>query len=397
MANRKLAAAVAAATALSIPSSQRGANDLAAVAPQLLAQGMMALRSMNFMPALVNNDFDAAFAEKGTVVTVPIPSAVVAQDVAPANVPPATADSAPTSVPVTLDQWKEAPFYMTDKDLQASVDGVIPMQASEAIKALADAVNGFIFSKYKGFYGYAGTAGTTPFQTDTTAATEVRKVLNNQLAPLGDRRMMLNADAEANALNLRAFQDTSWSNSPAAIQEGQITRKLGFDWFSDQQVPFHTTGAAGTFLVDNVAGYAVGATALHFDGATVTPSVGDIFTIAGDLQTYVVLTASVLTGTDGDITFAPGLKVAAANDTAMTFKASHAVNLAFHRDAIAFASRPMADIAGLGNIIQVAVDPVSGISLRLEISREHKRTRFSYDLLYGAGIVRREFGARLAG
>ena len=72
-------------------------------------------------------------------------------------------------------------------------------------------------------------------------------------------------------------------------------------------------------------------------------------------------------------------------------------NLVFHRDAFAFASRPLADIAGYGNEIASAVDPVTGIALRLEVSRQYKQTTFSYDILYGCNVVRPEFGAKIKG
>ncbi len=369
------------------------ANSLAAVVPQILAQGLLALRENAVMPALVNSDYGADAAAKGATIDVPIPSLIAVQDVTPAATPPSTADSAPTSVPITLDKWKEAPFYLTDKDLKESIAGIIPMQASEAVKAVVNQVHVDIFATFLGVYGYVGTAGTTPFASDTSDATGVRKVLSNQLAPLTDRRVVFDADAEANAGNLRAFQDVNFGVTADNIREGTIARKFGFDWAMSQLVPTHTNTGTGTVTL-NDASKLVGETQLIWDGGGTEPGNGDIFTVAGDTQTYVV-TAHTTTTIDHE----PGAKVAWADSAALTFKATHIVNLAFHRDAIAFASRPLEDdaMAGLGSLIQSAVDPISGLTLRLEVKREHKRIRWSFDVLYGTALVRRELACRLAG
>lgn len=375
------------------------ANDLDAVAPILIAQGLLALRENAVMPRLVNMDINTEAREQNDSVDIPIPSAIAAQDVTAAATPPSTSDITTTKVKVTLDQWKEAPFYLTDKDMAHALKGVIPMQASEAIKAIGNAVDNYVLGLYTAFYGYVGDA-TTPFDSTVQDVTDARKVLNNQLAPKGDRRMVVDPDAEAQALELTAFHQADQRGDQGGIIEGDIGRKLGFDWFMNQNVPTHTTGAAGTPLVDDAGAVAVGVKTIHMDGFTTKPSVGDIFTIAGDAQTYAVTAATDLVGTDSDVSFEPGLQVAlpdADTNEAVTFKATHVVNLAFHRDAIALATRPLIDVDGLGNIIQVATDPITGLTLRLEISREHKRTRFSYDLLYGASVARKELGVRVSG
>ena len=382
-------------------------NSLTEVVPQLLAQGLMALRENAIMPRLVNRGFDRLAGDKGSTIDIPIPSAITAQPVTAANTPPSTASVSPTSVSLTMDQWVEAPFYLSDKELQEVMSGTIPMQASEAVKAIANNVDNYLLALYTGIYGYTGTAGTSPFSSATTSdATAVRKILNNQLAPLGDRRVVFDPDAEANALDLRAFQDGSYSGSFEALTEGNLNRKLGFDWFMNQNVTTHTAGTASVsgVTVTCIDANVVGDTTVTLDVATSTATLvaGDIISFAGHDQTYAVSTAVTLDETGVAVTITPGLTTAVDGSgaaVAVTVKESHVVNLAFHRDAIAFANRPLSENNAdqLGSVIQSAVDPVSGLVLRLEVSREHKRTRYSYDILYGAQLVRAQLAARLAG
>jgi hypothetical protein len=373
------------------------ANDLSPLIPKLLAQGLLALRQAAIMPRLVNRGYEAQAGDIGSAITIPVSSAVPAQAVTPAATPPATSDMTITSTTLTLDKWYEAPFYMTDKDLLEVDRGVIPMQASEAVKSLANQADADIFGLAKDIYGYVGTPGVTPLATDASVYLAARKTLTNQLCPMDPRYMVMNADMEANALGLRAFQDASFTGNIDGIINGQINNKLGARWLVDQNIPSFTTGAAASYLVNNAAGLAVGAKTAAIDGGTGAWVAGDIVTFAGHAQTYVIV-SSVGGATATSITFEPGLVATVADNAAITKAASRSENLLFHRDAFAFASRPFSgsDPMNLGQFMSM-VDPVSGLTLRLEVSREHKRTRWSFDILYGVKTVRREFAVRIAG
>ncbi|MCP3684759.1 MAG: hypothetical protein GY861_18990 [bacterium] len=379
------------------------ANDLTNVIPQLLAQGLITLRENAVMPRLVNTDYEDIAKNKGQTVDIPIPTAVSAQAVTAANTPPSTDDDTPGTIAITLDQWYEAPFYLTDNDMKKAMDGYIPMQAAEAIKAIANNMDSAILNLYSQVPYTVGTGGTTPFGADVSAATDAKKKLSDNLTPNTDRRYVMNTTTEANALLLRPFQDMSWSGSAEGIAEGKINRKLGFDWHMDQNMPTHTTGTQdGAYLVDS-ASVAIGDKTVNIDAGTGTYLVGDTFTVAGDTQEYVVTADELTGGNDVELAFLPAAKVAWANSAAITFvgNASTAdtwdMDLAFHRDAFAFVSRPLADIQGLGNLMMSVVDEVTGVAIRLEVSREHKRTRFSYDVLYGVKCIRPELAVRVLG
>jgi len=374
-------------------------NVLTQVATPLLAQGLVALRAMNVMPRLVNSDYQGAAQEKNSVINVPIPSAIASQPVAPGATPPVTADTSPTSVPITLDQWYEAPFYITDQEAMNVMNGYVPMQATEAIKAIANNVNAYILNLGTSFFSMSGTPGTTPFASDTTAASIARKLLNKQLAPTGDRRIVLDMDSEGNAIVLPMFQQAQMAGNNTTLVEGVIGRKVGFDWYADQQVPtfVSTPLTSGACTANGVN--AVGAKVVSIAKATnASPLVkGDIISFAGSSQTYVVTAATTLAVGNTSVSIYPGLAVATAGGETVTLKASHVMNLAFHRDAIAFATRPLQEVSHPAVISVSQVDPVSGLSLRLEITRQHKQTRYSFDILYGGACVRPELGTRIAG
>jgi hypothetical protein len=378
------------------------------------------------MPRLVNSDYGTQAAMKGTTIDVPVPVAVGTTTVSPSNSLLAPTDLTPAVVQISLDQWyQNNPIGLTDKEL-CEIDAnehFLPMQLQEAIKALATVVNQHIMSKYKGtsrgVYGFISNpsngAGTIldPFGAGTTdtsgvsAATGAKKVLNKQLCPRTDLRGVLNFDAEAAALDLSAFSDAEKIMSAVVKMEGEIGRKFGINWVADDDVPDHTVGtayAASPADVTVKASEAVGSTAIGLvdvGSGTVVP--GDIITIAGDSQTYVVCGSSAYTldpSTAVEVSILPTLKVACSGAEVVTIKNSHAVNMVFHRDAFAFATRPLLDNSqsySLGSKMLSMQDPITGLILRLEVSRQHKQTIWEFDILWGADLVRPELAMRIAG
>ena len=374
------------------------------VTPKLLAQGLLALRQRAVMPRLVNRGYESMAAEKGAVVNIPIPSAITARAVTPSNTMNSNVDSAPTTAAVTLDQWYEAPFHLSDKDA-LETKGLIPMQASEAIKSIANTIDVNILSKHTGLYSAAGTAGTTPFATNINVAITARTLLNKDACPPDDRFVVLDPSAEGNALGLSNILQFDQRGDQQGIIMGSIGVKLGMAWYMDQNIATYTpgTGWASGFIASTVGG-AVGDTTLNLINATAsgTIKVGDIFTLVADTnsQQYVVTAAATVSATVAvAISFKPALKTTVATGGTLTVvSVPYVPNIVAHRDCFVFASRPLAGSnVAAGNIFSSPVDPVSGVALRLELSRQYKQDTYSYDALWGSGLTRAELGAKIFG
>jgi len=387
-------------------------NTLTPLVHKIVARGLTVLRESALLPMLVNQEYSLAPKQKGQTIDVPVSKRSSTYPISPSNVDKAAEDTTIEYVPVTLDQWIGADFYLTDaeRDRIDKDEYFLPATIQEKIRALANAVNAHILSKYWKIYGYVGTAGTTPFSnaTDRTAAKDgamLAAKLDAQLAPRTGRVALINPDAEAEALALPYFAHAEKSGDTNVITAATLGQKFGLQWFVESAIGTHTAGAPGTTAaVDGAHTKSPNNLTATLDVKGMTASTGtykrgDIITIAGHTQTYTVLadaTASAA-GKVAGLQIAPGLQVDLAGDDVISIKASHVVNLGFTRECFALVTAPFeTDNLGTTEIASVR-DPVTGLVLRLEVKRQYKQTKWEFDILFGAACVRPEFGVRLAG
>lgn len=382
-------------------------NTLTNVIPVLVAQGLETLRSACVAPKLVNTDYSNDPANQGDTVNLWIPSAVAASAVSPSATPVQGPDINPVRAPIPLSQWRKAGFYMTDKSRFEVVNGLKVGQAAECVKSLAEELNAYVWATAASIYNTAGTPGTTPFASDVSAYTKARGYLNKARAPMADRRVVLGVDAETNALGLPVLTTFQNIGDKTTMTTGQIGTKLGADWYMDQQIPSQATAtpSAGAITVNGAQAVGAGSTD---NGRTGTLSLakatnptnliaGDKFTIAGGTQTYVVLSAVTLAVGNTTVSIAPALQVATSGGEAVTVLAAHVMNLAFHRDAFGLVTRPIQALNANTERSFAMQDPITGLTLRLEVIRQNKQDYYEYDILYGAACVRPELGCIIAG
>ena len=369
------------------------ANDYSAVLQTILSRASLKLRQSALMPQMVNRSIGEEFKKQGQSIDIDMPGTGTLVDVVPSATPRAAPDYTAVPKTLTLSWWKESPFKLDDQDrqfLQKGEDGkplALPQRIEDAVDAVADGVNDLILESYKDVYNTVGSVGTIPFASTTAIAGEAKAIISSAGSMnLNNLMMVLEPFAYNNAAQIVKFADASASTDPNVIIEGRVGRKLGFNWVELNKMPYHTAGTGGT-ITSNGAHATTGVTTISIaNSAAGTLLEGDIITIAGDTQNYVVGADVTWSGAGNqNVTISPGLKIALAGSDAITRLGSHTVNLAFHPDAIAFASRQMDDPDRDEKLIQFLTDPVSGLALRVEKERQHKQTVWSIDCL--AGVV----------
>jgi hypothetical protein len=352
------------------------------------------LRANSVMPRLVNRDFDTLGAQPGSSIDVPIPPSITTSAVTANYIPPSTSDITLSTVNVPLSSWNEAPFYMTDKDLLEVENDKLPGVVDAALASIIETIDSDILEAAQNGHGLADDQGGSVFNAIADVTTP-QKLLNKNKVARGNRYCVFQEDAEANLLALEQFTSGDYvTGFPFESGDTSLTPKMGMAWVMDQNVQTHTTGTDdGAYVTTDVA--AIGDKTVDVGTGTGTILAGDTVTIGS----YNYGVASGVSGA-GTITLNQGLlEAVGSGDTVVTVDRggnSNIGNVAFHRDSVVFVSRPFqASNAAIAS--QTISDPISGLSLRLEVTREHKRDRWSIDALYGTKVVRPEGVIKIIG
>lgn len=398
------------ASALAMPAivhMSAYANTLTGLIPDLYAALDTVSRELvGFLP-VVGRAPGVERAAVGQTVVYNVAQPMAAYDVVPAMNTPEPPDLVLGSLNMAITKARAVPFGITGEEQRALNTGVgyQTVQAGWIAQALRTLVNEMendlaIEAATNASRAY-GTPGTTPFATSLADLAQLRKILDDNGAPLAGRAAVVNTSAGANMRTLGNLSRVNEAGTNLTLRQGELLDIFGFSVHESAAVPNFVKGT-GASVTTNGAAYAVGARVITLAAAgTGTIKAGDTVQFAGDLNKYVVQTGDVDVSNGGTIAIsAPGLRVAIpAAATAVTLGASAAYNVGFSADALHIAMRPPAlpNEGDLATDSMMITDPRSGMVFEVRVYPGYRKVRCEVAIAWGVKATKREHIALLLG
>jgi len=356
-----------------------------------------------FIPSVARDSRADLVAVGQTLRSIVAPVNSSGADITPAMAIPSALNQSIGNKSLTITKSRFYGFSWSGEDIMA-VDkgpGYLTIQQDQIAQALRTAVNEIeadiaAAASAGASRAFGATADTAPLISDFSQA---KKILDDNGAPGSDRHAILST---AGGVAVRGFSNLFKVNEggdTTLLRQGQLGDLYGFALRESAQVVRPTAGGMTGALVNGAL--AIGATAIVFDTGTVNTTgivAGDIITIAGDSNKYVVATGVV--ATTGTITIAaPGLLKTAADNAAITVFGTSSRNCVFSRNAIVLATRLPA-IPPQGDMAidrQVITDPRTGLSFELAMYPGYRMNTYHVSIAYGIAVFKPEHLAIIIG
>lgn len=374
----------------------------------------------------VNRQYDDSFAVEGakigSTLRIRLPDRSLVTDGAALR----AQDDNEQYTTLTVASQKHVGINFTSAELTMQLDDFAERVLKPRISQLASTVDADVANAFKQIGNSVGTPGTTP--ATALVMLQAQQKLNENAATMSPRYLTVNPAANAALVNgLSGFfnpQDVISRQFKNGMMGEQV---LGYDEVNmSQSIKSFTTGsrtATGGTLSAAVTSEGATSIAITGAGANATVKTGDVFTVAdcyavnpqtrestGSLFQFVATADVTLNGSGaGTITVAPiysagnalaTVDVLPQSGNAVVFvgaaSTTYAQNIAYHRDAIAFAT---ADLLLPQGVDMASRAVHNGISLRVvrQYDINNDRMPCRVDVLYGYNTIRPQMACRVWG
>lgn len=384
---------------------------------QITREGLRILhQKLNFV-GNCNRTYDKSFAQDGAKIgdtlRVRLPNEYTVRTGATLS----AQDTTEQKVDLTVATQKGVDVNFTTKELTTDLDDFSKRILEPAMSVLAANIEADALSMYKQVYNVV--------DNDAAAITfknlmQGKQKLTDNLAPGSDRCALWSTGHTVDLLDTTKGLFNSQADIGKQYREGMLGRIAGMDHYENTLVNDHTTGTAAKTTGYLVNGAAQTGAALTVDTGTTTFLEGDVITIAGVnrvhpetkadtgvLQQFVVTSDSGASATS--LAISPSITTSGGSqnvsgspaDNAAITKigagASETLNssLVFHKDAFAFVTADLEDVAQYG--AWGAREVFDGISMRIarQYDINNDKVPCRIDVLYGYKAIRPQLAARI--
>lgn len=382
-------------------------------------------QKLNFV-GNINRQYDDSFAQDGAKIGDSMRIRLPNQYTVRSGAILSTQESVDTSVTLQVATQKGVDVNFSSKELTLDLDDFSDRILEPAMSVLAATVEADALSMYKDVYQEVSDVGATLTMAGVLNAS---KRLTMALAPTDNRCLLMSPKSHVDLVSANSTLFNDKNAISEQYREGRVGGMVaGFkNVYENTLLPIHTTGTeAGGDTGADVAGANQTGASITVDGTvTGTFKKGDIISFAGcydvhpetkatlsHLKQFVVtadvstsyssipISPSIVTSgarqnvsaspTDGGIVY----KQESDDATGIGNAADYQIDLAFHKDAFAFAT---ADLVMPKGVDFAARQVMDGLSLRIvrqyDINNDQMPCRI--DILYGYKTIRPELACRL--
>lgn len=358
--------------------------------PDIIArEALMVLENNLVMANLVHRDYSDELVQAGDTVTIRRPARFTAKNFTGEI---SRQDATEEGVTVKIDRHRDVSIDVTSREMTLDIRSFSDQLIRPAMRAIAQAVDEDLLNTVaEATQSVQGTANATDLKDIAAMA----KKLDMAGVPTDLRRLVLHPEHKYRYATVENLSKVAFAGGADALKRAELGMLYTMDTYMDQNCPDTKAATAGTATAYKVSG-TKGQSKVALSSvtaATGTIKKGDAFILDGYLYRFTA-DATAASGAVSEVGIDTELIKDYTEAEAYPVRAPH--SLAFHRNAIALVTRPLALPMGAA---KAAIMSDNGLGVRVVFgyNQNTKKDTVSLDVIYGVKLLDPSMAVRLVG